>query len=169
MPSTTRSRLEESHALAALRRSPAVGILGARQCGKTTLAKRLARAVKKEVLFLDLESPASLDKLRDPEEHLHRHRGKLVIIDEVQRMPALFPLLRSLIDRDRRPGRFLLLGSSSPELIRRSAESLTGRISYLDLHPFSMHEVPKTQRDRLWLRGGFPRAFLANSDSAAFE
>ncbi|MFZ1692040.1 MAG: ATP-binding protein [Flavobacteriales bacterium] len=168
MAAPSKPRAEETDALAALRRSPAVGILGARQCGKTTLAKRLARAVKKEVLLLDLESPASVDMLRDPEEFLHRNRSKLVIIDEVQRMPSLFPLLRSLIDRDRRPGRFLLLGSSSPELIRRSAESLTGRIAYLDLHPFSMHEVAKAHRDRLWLRGGFPRAFLAVSDNAAF-
>lgn len=168
MAARDRSRLIQADALAALRRSPAVGILGARQAGKTTLARKLAGAVKREALFLDLESPADVARLADPEDYLHRHRDKLVVIDEVQRMPQLFPLFRSLIDRDRRAGRFLLLGSSSPAIVQASAESLAGRITYLDLQPFCLHEVAKTHRDRLWLRGGFPRAFLATSDRAAF-
>ncbi len=168
MSAALRTRLLMSDALGALHRSPVVGILGARQAGKTTLAAQLARKTKRETLRLDLESPRSLDRLADPEDFLQRHRDKLVIIDEVQRMPQLFPLLRSLVDGDRRAGRFLLLGSSSPEIVRRSAESLAGRITYLDLHPFCLHEVARKDRERLWLRGGFPRAFLAPSDASAF-
>lgn len=168
MPSALKPRLLLPEALAALRQAPVVGILGARQSGKTTLAAQLAKKTKRETLRLDLESPRSLDRLTDPEDFLHRHRDKLVIIDEVQRMPQLLPLLRSLVDGDRRPGRFLLLGSSSPEIVRRSAESLAGRIMYLDLHPFCLHEVARNDRDKLWLRGGFPRAFLAPSDASAF-
>lgn len=168
MSAALRTRLLMSDALGALRRSPVVGILGARQAGKTTLAAQLARKTRRETLRLDLESPRSLDRLADPEDFLQRHRDKLVIIDEVQRMPQLFPLLRSLVDRDRRAGRYLLLGSSSPEILRRSAESLAGRITYLDLYPFCLHEVARNDRDRLWLRGGFPRAFLAPSDASAF-
>ncbi len=167
MPTRTRPRLLKRDAQAALQRSPAVGILGARQAGKTTLALQLARAAKRKVLYLDLESPEATGRLADPEDYLHRHRDKLVVIDEIQRMPGLFPLLRSLIDRDRRPGRFMLLGSSSPAIVHASAESLMGRITYLDLYPFCLHEVAKADREKLWFRGGFPPAFLAASDRVA--
>lgn len=167
MPTRLRTRYLQADALAAVKRAPAVGILGARQVGKTAFSKQLAKAAQREVLYLDLESPAALERLRDAEAFLHEHRKKLVVIDEVQRKPDLFPLLRSLIDRDRRAGRFLLLGSSSPEIVRSSAESLAGRIAYLDLYPFCLHEVAQRDRDKLWLRGGFPRAFLAQSDASA--
>ncbi|MBS1936441.1 MAG: ATP-binding protein [Bacteroidetes bacterium] len=167
MPSPLKPRIVFPQAMAALKRSPALGILGARQVGKSTLARQLAKAAKRKVLFLDLESPADLDRLREPEAFLWRHRDRLIVIDEVQRMPELFPVLRSLIDRDRRPSRFLLLGSSSPELIRRSSESLAGRISYMDLFPFCIRELRASERDRLWLRGGYPRAFLARSHADA--
>ena len=167
MGTTPKPRFAFAEAFAALKRSPVLGILGARQVGKTTLAMQLAKAVKKEVLKLDLESPASLEKLREPEGFLWRHKDKLIVIDEVQRMPELFPILRSLIDRDRRSSRFLLLGSSSPEIIRKSSESLAGRISYLDLFPFCTQELRASERNRLWLRGGFPRAFLARTDALA--
>lgn len=142
-----------------LKAFPAVGILGARQVGKTTLAKMLANSMGNEHVYLDLERPQDLSKLNDPELYLSGLEDKLVIIDEVQRMPSLFPVLRYLIDEQRRPGRFLLLGSASPALIRESSESLAGRIVYQELHPFSSSELSATlNQEQHWLRGGFPDA-----------
>jgi len=155
-------------AMARLAKFPAVGILGARQVGKSTLAKAMARKAGKEVLHLDLENSEHVDRLVAPQAYLWRHKDKLIVIDEVQRMPHLFPIMRSLIDRDRRPGRFLLLGSSSPAIIRKSSESLAGRIAYLDLFPFSLSELPAKASERLWLRGGFPEAYMASDDEEAF-
>ena len=168
MAARTISRSIFPTALSRLAKYPAVGILGPRQVGKTTLAQALARKVGKQVLLLDLENSEHADRLAAAQAYLWRHKDKLIVIDEVQRMPHLFPIMRSLIDRDRRPGRFLLLGSSSPAIIRKSAESLAGRIAYLDLFPFSLSELPAKDRDRLWLRGGFPEAFLAGDDGDAF-
>lgn len=151
--------------------SPAVALLGPRQVGKTTLAHELGEG--RPSLYLDLESDADRAKLSDPELYLSSHEDKLVILDEVQRMPNLFQNLRGLIDRGRRKGqragRFLLLGSASIDLLRQSGETLAGRISYAELAPLDALEVPHSDLDRLWLRGGFPDSFLARDDQASFR
>lgn len=146
--------------------SPVVALLGARQVGKSTLARELAKRRRGSAAFFDLESPADLARLEDPATLLGPLRG-LVVLDEIQRRPELFPLLRVLADRPRRPARFLVLGSASPGLLRQSSESLAGRIAFLELGGLSLAEVGPQRLDRLWLRGGFPRAFLARSDAAS--
>jgi predicted AAA+ superfamily ATPase len=150
-----------------LARHRAVGLLGSRQVGKTTLARSLASRRKGAVTFFDLEDPEHLARLDEPMLALEPLRG-LVIIDEVQRRPDLFPILRVLIDRPRAP-RYLLLGSASPDLLRQSSETLAGRIVYHILDGFSVDEVAARQLDRLWMRGGFPRSFLARSNQASWE
>ena len=151
--------------------SPAVALLGPRQVGKTTLAQDLGEG--RDSLYLDLESDADRAKLSDPELYLVAHEDKLVILDEVQRMPGLFQNLRGLIDRGRRKGlrsgRFLLLGSASIDLLRQSGETLAGRIAYAELAPLDALEVGPTDLDRLWLRGGFPDSFLAKDDPASLR
>ena len=151
---------------AALRRSPVVAILGPRQVGKTTLAGVLARARGGPVTRFDLEDPEDLRQLADAKLALGELRG-MVMLDEIQRRPELFPVLRVLADRPRAPARFLVLGSASPELLRQSTESLAGRIHYHELTPFRLDETGPAAAERLWLRGGFPRAFLARSDAAS--
>ena len=146
----------------ALRRSPIVTLLGPRQCGKTTLANHIVESIRSH--YFDLENPADEARLAEPMTALERLQG-LVIIDEVQRAPALFPVLRVLADRARRPARFLLLGSASPELVRESSESLAGRVAFVDMGGFGLREVGAAAMQRLWLRGGFPRSFLARSDA----
>ena len=141
---------------------PAVGLLGPRQVGKTTLVKNLK--LEKEGLYLDLEKASDRAKLVDAELFLKAHADKTVILDEIQLMPELFAELRSLIDEQREPGRFILLGSASPDLIRKSADSLAGRIGYLELTPFYLGEVETDELEKLWIRGGFPLSFLAKSD-----
>ena len=159
----------ELHAnlLEALDDFPAVALLGPRQAGKTTLARAVGDGLNGSV-YLDLESPSDRLKLTDPEAYLSQHEDKLVILDEVQKMPALFQPLRSLIDQGRRKGlaagRFLLLGSASGELLRQSGESLAGRIAYLELPPLQIQEVDGVEQDALWSRGGFPNSFLAKSE-----
>lgn len=156
-------RLKELYALTKLlKQFPVVAILGARQVGKTTLAHAAARKGKGPVMFFDLEDPDDLARLNEPMLALKSLRG-MIVIDEVQRRPELFPILRVLADRPRKPARFLLLGSASPELLRQSSESLAGRIVYHELDGFSLDEVGSAQYERLWLRGGFPRSFLARS------
>lgn len=156
-----------------LGRFPVVALLGPRQCGKTTLAKEVvgrAKRGKRGALLLDLEKPSDVAKLRDPESFLRRHADELVCLDEVQRVPALFEVLRSLVDENRRPGRFLLLGSASPSLLRQASESLAGRVAMLELAPFTWSEVVasgRTSQDSLWLRGGFPDSLLSDSDEAS--
>lgn len=146
-----------------LRTNPVVGLLGARQVGKTTLARELTGRRRGAVHFFDLESSADLARLvADPMLALSPLRG-LVVLDEIQRLPEVFPTLRVLADRPRNPARFLVLGSASPELLRQSSETLAGRISYYLLPGFSLPEIPANEADRLWLRGGFPRAFTARS------
>ncbi|MDP2990845.1 MAG: AAA family ATPase, partial [Kiritimatiellota bacterium] len=124
-----------------------------------------------QAVYLDLERPSDVAKLADAELYLSRHVNTLVVLDEIQRRPDLFPVLRSLVDQDRRNGRFLVLGSASPELRRGSSESLAGRIVYLELGPFDAREVVKSSSDldRLWLRGGFPRSYLQPTADAAFN
>ncbi|MCC5808208.1 MAG: ATP-binding protein [Opitutales bacterium] len=148
-----------------LGQTPAVALLGSRQVGKTTLARDLE--LEKPVHYLDLERPSDLAKLTDPELYLSGFAHRLVIVDEVQRMPDLFPVLRSLIDERRRAGerasQFLLLGSASPDLLQQSSETLAGRISYLELTPFQLPELPQPGRamQAHWERGGYPDSYLA--------
>ncbi|MEX0968606.1 MAG: ATP-binding protein [Bacteroidia bacterium] len=152
-----------------LSRSPAVAILGPRQVGKTYLARQIAKELSKPAVWLDLEDADDLNKLDDPGIYLRSQQDKLVVIDEIQRKPELFPLLRVLIDENRQSGRFLLTGSASPDFIRDSAESLAGRISYLHLGGISLLEAPEIALNTRWLRGGYPDALLAPDDEAASE
>ncbi|MCU0722470.1 MAG: ATP-binding protein [Planctomycetes bacterium] len=145
-----------------------VGIVGPRQVGKTTLAAEVGKSARGPVHRFDLEDGRDLDRLSDPLAALEPLKG-LVILDEVQRRPDLFPALRVLADRPRAPARFLVLGSASPGLLRQSSESLAGRISYHELGGFDLAEAGLSRTERLWLRGGFPRSFLARSDSESFE
>jgi predicted AAA+ superfamily ATPase len=159
----------EPRVRAALRRFPVVALLGARQVGKTTLARLIAARHGRGVEMLDLERPSDLAKLAEPELFLQAHAAELVVLDEVQRSPGLFAVLRALVDERRRPGRFLLLGSATPDLLRQSAESLAGRIVYHELAPLCLAEVGARHAGRLWLRGGFPASFLARSDADSFR
>lgn len=153
--------------------TPTVALLGPRQCGKTTLARAYVDQWAPELPrshYFDLEDPTDLGRLDDAKLALQGLRG-LVVIDEVQRRPELFPVLRTLIDRVDAPARFLILGSASRDLIRQGSESLAGRISFVEVMPFSALEVGSTQLDTLWLRGGFPLSYLSSSieDSAAWR
>ena len=152
-----------------LKQYPVVGILGSRQVGKTTLAKKIERSLSKKPLYLDLELPSDFSRLQEPELYLSQFSDSLVIIDEIQRMPALFPLMRALVDKKKSPGRFLILGSASPDLIRQSSESLAGRIIYYELTPFNLNEVGTTKFRQLWLRGGYPESYLARDDDKSFS
>lgn len=151
-----------------LRRSPVVAILGPRQAGKTTLAGDVRKAWRGPTTAFDLEDPADLARLADPMLALRPLRG-LVVLDEIQRRPDLFPVLRVLADRPRTPARFLVLGSATTDLLRQSSESLAGRLALYELGGFSLDEVGAPAVDRLWLRGGFPRAFLARSGRESLD
>jgi predicted AAA+ superfamily ATPase len=145
-----------------LRNAPVTVLYGPRQCGKTTLARQIARTTEAE--YFDLEDPVSQRRLSEPMLALRDIRG-LVIIDEVHRQPNLFPILRVLADRKPLPARFLILGSASPELLRQSSETLAGRIAFLEMSGFDLSEVGDAAQQRLWWRGGFPRSFLARTES----
>lgn len=151
-----------------LSRHPVVALLGARQVGKTTLSRQLSARVSGPVERFDLEAPADLARLAEPSLALAPLEG-LVVLDEVQRLPGLFPVLRVLVDRPGAKSRFLLLGSASPDLVRGCSETLAGRIAFHDLGGFTLDELPAEEPRRLWLRGGFPRSFLAESDGASAE
>ncbi len=152
---------------------PAVALLGARQVGKTTLAKTITKS--QDSIYLDLEAPEDLLKLSDPSSYLSGHSDKLIILDEIQRAPDLLMVLRGLIDKKREQGRrfgqFLLLGSASMELLRQSSESLAGRISYLEMSGLNLLETGSLRADllKLWLRGGFPDSYLAGNDDLAMD
>jgi len=145
-----------------VRRHPVVGIIGARQVGKTTLARSFIKGIKGPFSYFDLENPEDLARLEDPMLALKGLKGA-VVIDEIQRRPNLFPVLRVLVDRPNAPSRFLVLGSASPDLLRQGSETLAGRILYHELGGFSLDEVGAENHTRLWLRGGFPRSYLARS------
>jgi len=168
------SRKLKSNIIRDLSEFPAVAILGPRQVGKTTLAKEILSTIP-DSLYLDLERPSDLSKLEDAETFLLHHKEHLVCIDEVQLRPDLFPLLRSLIDLDRRSGRFLILGSSAPELLRQASESLAGRIAYHEASPLQWDELLQhdqayqTEWSRYLLRGGFPLSYLASSDAQSYR
>lgn len=155
-----------------LRQFPAVAVLGPRQCGKSTLARHLVNA-RPDSIYLDLERPSDLRKLHDPELFLSRMSGRLVCLDEIQRVPDIFPVLRSLIDERGGAGQFLILGSASRDLIRQSSETLAGRIAYLNLPPFTFQELKDIKHGfdvtSLWLRGGFPESVLARNDSESLR
>jgi len=149
-----------------LRLFKVVALLGPRQSGKTTLARQIASAIKNfpaERNYFDLEDPIHLDRLENPKLALAGLRG-LVVIDEIQRRPDLFPILRVLADRPQPPAHFLILGSASRDLIRQGSETLAGRIGFIEVTPFTLGEVGVAEADKLWLRGGFPLSFLAATD-----
>ncbi len=143
---------------------PCVAVVGPRQVGKTTLVRQVQKQIESESIYLDLELPSDFNKLIDAETFLLQNLSKTIIIDEIQRKKDLFPLLRSLIDKNRIPGKFILLGSASPDLLRDSSESLAGRIAYVELSPFIITEIEANYPvEQLWVKGGFPNAFLADS------
>ena len=151
-----------------LKRHPVVGIIGARQVGKTTLARFFLKESQQKSSYFDLENPEDIARLADPMLVLKDLKG-LVVIDEVQRLPDLFQVLRVLVDRPKLPLRFLVLGSASPDLLRQSSETLAGRIVYHQLNGFAFDEIGTERQKRLWLRGGFPRAYLARTNSQSHE
>lgn len=169
----------EENLLSALKNMPVVALLGPRQVGKTTLALQIAEnGLDKKSFYLDLELDTDLNKLSDPESYLRRFEDQLLIIDEVQRKPDLFRILRGLVDIRKRAGeksgQFLLLGSASRDLLQQSSETLAGRIRYLELSPLSAIEVYNTDplgfnAEKLWFRGGFPDSYLAVSDDESWE
>ena len=151
--------------------TPAVALLGPRQAGKTTVAHELAQ--QSDNVYLDLESELDRAKLASPELYLGERLDRLVVLDEVHRVPGLFPVLRGLIDRARRSGRrsglYLLLGSASLDLLQQAGESLAGRIAYRELTPFNVQELPEAEHTRLWVRGGFPESYLARTPAASLR
>jgi hypothetical protein len=154
--------------LGLLDRHPCVGLIGARQVGKTTLARTIAKEREGGTTFFDLESSEDRARLQDPMLALKPLTG-LVVLDEVQRAPEIFETIRVLVDRPRSPATFLVLGSASPELLRQSSETLAGRIAYHELGGLSLEEVGIKNHQRLWFRGGFPRSYLAKNDSDSHE
>jgi predicted AAA+ superfamily ATPase len=172
-------RLAHDSLLTALKRSPAVALLGARQVGKTTLAKTLGSGLGKPSLYLDLERPSDLAKIQEPELYLRDQHNTLVILDEVQRLPELFPVLRGVIDERIASGetttQFLLLGSASLDVVQGASESLAGRVSYFELSALNLMEthLVETQGqsavNTLWLRGGFPRSLLQPDDESSLN
>jgi predicted AAA+ superfamily ATPase len=169
-------RLAEARISDLLTRFPAVAVLGPRQVGKTTLARRIVEELGAAAVYLDLELPSHRAKLSDPELYFSSQEDRLVVLDEIQRVPGLFEVLRGVIDERRRQGRrhrqFLLLGSASIDLLQQSSETLAGRIAYSELTPLLAEEVAtkkRGDRDRLWLRGGFPDSFLVVDEAASVE
>ena len=164
-------RLLESGLSEMLTRHPVVGLLGPRQVGKTTLALEVGES--RPSIYMDLESPSDLARLAEPELFLRRHEDKLVILDEIQRVPDIFQVVRGLVDQGRRSGkgngRFLVLGSAGKDLLQQSSESLAGRIAYTELPPLLLEETGAKAADTLWLRGGFPSSFTASDDAASLE
>jgi predicted AAA+ superfamily ATPase len=162
-------RLLSADLARSIEQNPVTAVIGPRQCGKSTLVRHVLES-HKNALFLDLELPSDLRKLSDPELFLREQTKKLVCIDEVQHKPELFPILRALVDMDRRPGRFIILGSASRDVIRQSGETLAGRIHYIELTPFVWQELePLADKkswtfNRCWWRGGFPPAFLSKDE-----
>jgi predicted AAA+ superfamily ATPase len=155
-----------------LQQVPGVVILGPRQCGKSTLAKAIISKIEGAV-YVDLERPSDVNKLRDPEAFFTLNRDHLICLDEIQRVPELFPVLRSVMDENKRNGQFIILGPASPELLRQSSETPAGRIASFELTPFLIKEVSEERSIQtlrgFWLRGGFPRSYLAANEQQSFE
>jgi predicted AAA+ superfamily ATPase len=166
-------RESQSEIFNLLKQFPAVGILGPRQIGKTTLAFQIAEKISPEPIYLDLESPSDVAQLSEPELYFDSHSDRTIILDEIQRTPEIFTVLRGVIDKRRRAGQktgqFLILGSASLDLLQQSSESLAGRIAYTKLTGLKATEIDNDEKDKLWLRGGFPESFLAESNNNSFE
>lgn len=148
---------------------PVVAIVGTRQVGKSTLAKYIGEKEKK-FIYIDLESPRDTNKLNDPELFFDQNKESVICIDEIQRMPKLFPVLRSIIDKQKENGKLILLGSASPDLIKHSSETLAGRIAYCELSGFTFPEIREIENFdlfKLWLRGGFPLSYMQKNDKAS--
>jgi len=158
-----KKKLEQS-----IKNYPVVALLGPRQVGKSTLAKEIINK-KSKGLYLDLEKPSHLNQLAATEYFFEQNKNKLICIDEIQRKPEIFPLLKSLVDERQKTEQFLILGSASRDLLKQSSESLAGRICYLEMSPFSLLELSEKKQESLWLRGGFPRSFLSKSETASLE
>ena len=164
------ARLAEEALKKALRQAPVVAILGARQCGKSTLARTYLTARKMPHVMLDLQDRSERNKVNEPELFFERHREALICLDEIQLAPDLFPALRVEVDKQRRPGRFLILGSASRDLLRQSTETLAGRIAFLELTPFLLSEVDRAVPwQDLWQRGGFPESLFAADDAGSHD
>lgn len=168
------NRRLESRVKGALKRSPSVALMGPRQVGKTTIALNISETTPS--IYLDLENRTDLQKVQDIEAFHAENRDKLIILDEVQRLPEIFAPLRGIIDKERRKGnkvgQFLFLGSASIDLLQQSSESLAGRIAYLELHPVDALEYADDNLDKLndlWVRGGFPESLLSNTDQDSLE
>ena len=162
-------RILKNDIIGSIATNPVTAILGPRQCGKSTLAKNLLKSYKNNI-YLDLEKPSDLQKLKDAEWFLSQQKGQLICLDEIQRLPEIFPLIRSLVDEWGGYGHFLILGSASQELIKQSSESLAGRISFKYLTPFLWDEIKQSYSIELLLeRGGFPRSILAQNINVSFE
>ena len=153
-----------------MKQFPVIAIIGPRQCGKTTLALQMYDHKFNDALYFDLESPADRRRFDEPEYFLTALESKIIIIDEVQRLPGLFALLRSIVDKNKRKGRYLLLGSSTPHLIKGVSETLAGRIAYTEISTLNLTEIYKKQSDvtKHWFRGGFPDAWLSKNDTKCY-
>src|SRR5210317_723199 len=168
------NRRREAKLQESLRSFPVTALLGPRQCGKSTLARHVV-ADRMDTVYLDHEKPSDLRKLEDAEFFFHTQKDKLICIDEVQMGPEMFPVIRVAVDENRRPGKFLILGSASQDLIRQSSQTLAGRIHFLELTPFTYDELFYDNQEKyedpvfIWPRGGFPEAVLAESDSLSFD
>jgi len=164
-------RILKNDLIHSLQHFPVTAILGPRQCGKSTLARHIISEIERESVYLDLERPSDLQKLEDPEWFLSHQSGKLLCIDEVQRKPELFPVVRTIVDEhDGQSGQFLILGSASRDLIKQSSESLAGRINYKKLTPFLWEEIRRqTDIESYLIKGGFPVSILAANESVSPE
>ena len=166
-------RYAETELVQLLEQFPTAAILGPRQIGKTTLAQQIAARTKPSPVYLDLENPIDLAKLDDPGQYFQTRTDRLIILDEIQRTPGLFQVLRGVIDRRRRAGQqagqFLILGSASRDLLKQSSESLAGRIAYKELTGLTVSEIKSKDQETLWLRGGFPDSFLAHDERASMR
>lgn len=162
------NRYLKSKIISALGSTPVVAIVGSRQVGKSTLAKELL-AQQEGSVYLDLEKPEDLTILENAARYFRDNINALICLDEVQRKPEIFPLLRSIIDEHNRKPRFLILGSASPDLLKQSSESLAGRIRYFELSPFNYSEINQIELSTFWLRGGYPLSFLSGTDQASYE
>lgn len=166
-------RKSETELIELLEEFPAVAILGPRQIGKTTLALEIAKHFDPEPHYLDLEDPVDLAKLREPRQYFESHAGRLLILDEIQRVPEIFKVLRGVIDKRRREGQhagqFLILGSASLELLKQSSESLAGRIAFKELTVLNVSEIHPSEHTKLWVRGGFPDSLLSKSDVSSMR
>lgn len=148
--------------------NPVVALLGPRQCGKTTLAEQYTKTLKEKFHKFDLEDPEDLAALENPKLLFSELKGTIVL-DEIQRKPELFPFLRTLVDKEKRKRKILILGSASKDLIQQSSESLAGRISYIEITPFKFNEIANTFQSKLWHQGGFPLSFLAETEKESYK